>query len=308
MVKLADIQSLIAVDRDDYQACIDSIEHTQCVRSLKANLRFHHLRFDGNGRPMTKALAELLYQYIVHYCIAAKNRPSTLTAKESARFTKEARKLFRHPDVTDESPDKTGEAGEALLFFLMESIVQAPQIVAKMELKTNKKLEVNGSDGIHAKWNEYDKVVDFYFGESKLYREIGDALTSALKSIESFHADESYKHEFTMITKHFKYADMEVQEAVAEHIMLGEPGPGARVNHACLIGYNWNAYSNESFKSSQDLAMEFREKFEKEVESISVLLEKKLNGFSRKYLRFDIFFMPFPSVQEFRNEFNEALS
>src|SRR6218665_1031607 len=227
MVKLADIRSLIAVEPADYQACLDLIEHTHKVSSLRTQLRFHHLKFDGNGRPMTKALAELLYQYIIHYCIAAKNRPSTLTAKESARLTKEARKLFRHPDITDDSPDKTGEAGEALLFFLIEAIIQAPQIVAKMELKTNRKLEANGSDGIHAKWNEQDRIVDFYFGESKLYRKIGDAINSAIKSIESFHADEIYKHEFTMITKHFKYADIEVQNAVTEHIQLGEPGPGA---------------------------------------------------------------------------------
>lgn len=307
MVKLADIHKLIAVEPGDYKECIDSIEHSQSIKSLTANLRFHHLKFDGNGRPMSKALAELLYQYIIHYCIAAKNRSSPITAKESAQLTKEARKLFRHPDRTDDSPDKTGEAGEALLFFLMESIIQAPQIVSKMELKTNRKLEANGSDGIHARWNAEDRMVDFYFGESKLYREIDAAIKSALKSIESFHADEIYKHEFTMITKHFKYADPEVQSAVVEHIKLGEPGPDARINHACLIGYNWGAYNNKNNKSSRELSAEFKEKFIVESSAIAESLEEKLEGFSRKHLRFDVFFMPFPSVQDFRNEFNEAL-
>jgi hypothetical protein len=256
---------------------------------------------------MSKALAELLYQYIIHYCIAAKNRPSAISAKESAQLIKEARKLFRHPDITDDSPDKTGEAGEALLFFLMESIIQAPQIVSKMELKTNRKLEANGSDGIHAKWNEEDGIVDFYFGESKLYKKIDDAITSTLKSIESFHADEIYKHEFTMITKHFKYADLEVQKAVTEHIKLGEPGPGARVNHACLIGYNWDEYDNKNNKSSRELAQEFKEKLTNETSVIAAQLNKKLEDFSRKHLCLDVFFIPFPSVQTFRNEFNEAL-
>ncbi|MFE1817000.1 HamA C-terminal domain-containing protein [Metapseudomonas otitidis] len=307
MVNLKDINKLIDVDIDDHKQCLDLVEHTQRTKSLNTTLRFHHLKFDGNGRPMSKALAELLYQYIIHYCIAAKNRPSPITAKESAKLIKEARKLFRHPDITDDSPDKTGEAGEALLFFLMESVIQAPQIVSKMELKTNRKLEANGSDGIHAKWNETDEIVDFYFGESKLYRKIEDAITSALKSIESFHADEIYKHEFTMITKHFKYADIEVQKAVTEHIKLGEPGPGARVNHACLIGYNWDAYENKNNKSSKELAFEFKEKLSKETPNIAALLDKKLEGFSKKHLCLDVFFIPFPSVQDFRNEFNEAL-
>ena len=307
MVRLQDINKFVAVELDDYKQCLDSIEHTQVIKNLHTRLRFHHLKFDGNGRPMSKALAELLYQYIIHYCIAAKNRPSDITAKESAKLVKEARKLFRHPDVTDDSPDKTGEAGEALLFFLMESIIQAPQIVSKMELKTNRKLEANGSDGIHAKWNEEDEIVDFYFGESKLYRDIDGAIASALKSIESFHADEIYKHEFTMITKHFKYADPEVQKAVAEHILLGEPGPGARVNHACLIGYDWDAYGNKNNISSKVLAQEFRDKLVCETSVIASQLDNKLKSFSRKHLALDVFFIPFPSVQDFRNEFNEAL-
>lgn len=307
MVKIAEIKSLIAVNNDDYTACIDSIEHSDTISSLKANLRFHHLKFDGNGRPMVKALAGLLYNYIIDYCIAAKNRPEPITFNDAARLTKEARKLFRHPDVTDDSPDKTGEAGEALLYFLVEAIIQAPQVVAKMELKTNRKLEANGSDGIHVKWNAEDQIFDFYFGESKLYRNIDDAITSAIKSIDSFHADEVYKHEFTMITKHFKYADKEVQDAVTEHIRLGEPGPGARINHACLIGYNWDAYSSAPGVAHSVLSKEFKENFSKETSLIASKLEKKLTGFSRSHLCLDVFFIPFPCVQEFRNEFNAAL-
>jgi hypothetical protein len=30
-------------------------------------------------------------------------------------------------------------------------------------------------------------------------------------------------------------------------------------------------------------------------------------GFDKKYLRFEIFFLPFPSVGEFRKEFNRSL-
>ena len=307
MVNIAGMKSLIAVNEKDYKFCIDAVEHNESINSLKAKLRFHHLKFDGNGRPMTKALAGLLYNYIIDYCIAAKNRPAPISFTDAARLTKEARKLFRNPDITDDSPDKTGEAGEALLYFLIEAIIQAPQIVAKMELKTNRKLESNGSDGIHARWNEDDNVVDFYFGESKLYQDMGDAISSAIKSIEGFHTNEIYKHEFTMITKHFKYADEEVQKAVTEHIELGEPGPGARINHACLIGYNWDEYSCIPNGSSAALTEEFKRRFTAATTLIAKTLDKKLEKFSKKHLHFDVFFMPLPSVQEFRDEFNAAL-
>ncbi|MNC40685.1 hypothetical protein D3C75_894100 [compost metagenome] len=38
MVKIAEIKSLIAVNNDDYTACIDSIEHSDTISSLRAKL------------------------------------------------------------------------------------------------------------------------------------------------------------------------------------------------------------------------------------------------------------------------------
>lgn len=307
MSSLENSSLYVSVDELDYESCIDVIEHTETIDEAKANIRIHHLKFDGNGRPMSKALAELLYQYIIDYCIASKNRPDTLTNRQSAQLTKEARKLFRHPETSDDDPDKTGEAGETLLFFLTEAILKAPQIVAKMELKTNRRLESNGSDGIHMRWCEEDQLVDFYFGESKLYSSIDGAITSALKSINEFHDKEIYKHEFTMITKHFKYADDNTKNAVVDLIKLGEPGPGARINHACLIGYNWKEYKNIHKIKQCDLSSQFREMLLTESKNISKALNTKFKSFEKKHLNFEVFFLPFPSVQQFRDEFNAAL-
>lgn len=135
---------------------------------------------------MVKALAEKLYEYIIDYCFSMQDRVEPLSSQQWLALAKQARSLFRHPKITDDSPDKTGEAGETLLFFLMEAIIGAPQLVAKMELKTNSNDEVKGSDGIHIKWNEKDKIVDFYFGESKLYQKISSAMDSALKVLMIF--------------------------------------------------------------------------------------------------------------------------
>lgn len=307
MQPIKNIGKFISVDPTDYDACIDVIEHDCKISGIQANMRVHHLKFDGNGRPMTKALANMLYEYIIDYCIASKNRPTELTARQSTRLTKEARSLFRHPDISDKSPDKTGEAGEVLLFFLMEAILKAPQLVSKMELKTNRKDEVKGSDGIHVKWNEDDQIVDFYFGESKLYRDIGSAITDALASVNNFHESEMYKHEFTMVTKHFKYADEESKKAVTELIRLGEPGQSARVNHACLIGYNWEEYSKIIIDRPAKLLQDFREKLLQDSKRLSELLNKRFNKFERTQLCFEVFFIPFPSVKDFRNDFNAAL-
>jgi hypothetical protein len=231
----------------------------------------------------------------------------SLTARQSTLLTKEARSLFRHPDISDDSPDKTGEAGETLLYFLMEAVLKAPQIVSKMELKTNHKDEVKGSDGIHARWNQELEVVDFYFGESKLYKKVSDALTSALKSVNDFHDIKMYEHEFNMVTKHFKYADEEVKHEISQLFINGNPGAKVRVNHACLIGYDYKGYDAVFSEPHSNLINRFEDEFLSNAGDLVSLLQKKLDKFEKKHLVFDVFFLPFPSVVEFRNAFNEAL-
>ncbi|MCX9134106.1 DUF1837 domain-containing protein [Aeromonas veronii] len=307
MELVKNIESKISVESRDFSNCIDVIEHDYIITGVETTIRLHHLKFDGNKRPMVSALADTLYAYIIDYCLSAKNRNGPLTNKQSALLTKEARKLFRHPTVTDESPDKTGEAGETLLYFLMEAVLKAPQMVSKMELKTNHRDEVKGSDGIHAKWNEEIDMVDFYFGESKLYKCVSSAIDSALKSIESFHDVKMYAHEFSMVTKHFKYADDAVKEEISNLFINGNPGPNVRINHACLIGYDFQGYVDVINEPLRDMPSRFKDVFLKDSERLIKLLQKKLDNFGKKQLVFDIFLLPFPSVVEFRNAFNESL-
>jgi len=302
-----DIGRFLSVAKADLESCLDVVEHSELIGEISANMRIHHMRFDGNGRPAIKALAEALYQYIIEYCISCKNRPEQLNTRQAAKLTKEARELFRHPNITSTTPDTSGEAGEALLFFLSEAILEAPQVVAKMELKTNHRDEVKGSDGIHMKWNQADEIVDFYFGESKMYQDVSRAVTAALDSVDGFHDGKMYKHEFNMVTKHFKYADEKIRESVADLIKYGEPGPGVRLNHACLIGYDWPEYRGDPTVSTKKNIEDFRARLLKDSSRLAKILNTKFEKFEKKHLRFEVFFIPFPSVQEFRNAFNEAL-
>lgn len=308
MTPCAEINKYISINTKDYDNCIDVIEHNHVIQGIKATVRLHYLKFDGNGLPMVKPLANILYSYIINYCLSARQRNDTLTPQQATCLTKDARKLFRHPTITDDSPDKTGEAGELLLYFLMEAVLKTPQVIAKMELKTNRKDEVKGSDGMHARWNEEDGVIDFFFGESKLYQSSSDAISKAIESIDEFHENKMYRHEFTMITNHFKYADEKTRDAITEMIVHGEPGNGVRVNHACLIGYDFKAYKSLPPElSKNEMTVEFCEKFLDDSGRLVKLLQKGFDKFDKKHLKFDVFFIPFPSVEAFRNAFNEAL-
>lgn len=308
MTSLEELNKNISVDLTDYNDCIDVIEHEYCINGINAQIRMHYMKFDGNGSPMVKALAKTLYTYIIDYCIATRNRPESLNTRQSAKLIKEARDLFRHPEVSDDSPDKTGEAGELLLFFLIEAVLKAPQLVSKMELKTNHKDEVKGSDGIHARLNEKTGLVDFFFGESKLYKDSSSAIADAIKSVDQFHDIEMYQHEFTMVTKHFKYADEKTRDAITSLVIHGEPGSNVSINHACLIGYDFKGFQELSVIGTPDqIHKEFLDAFVKDGKRLTKLIQKRFNKFGKKHIKFDVFFLPFPSVVAFRNAFNAAL-
>jgi len=305
---LGSLNSYISACQNSYSKCIDVVEHQHSITGIEATMRLHHLKFDGNGLPMIEALAETLYRHIIDYCLDVKNRSTPLTPQEAAKLTKEARKLFIHPTTTTKNPDTTGEAGEMLLYFLLESVLGVPQIVAKMELKTNPNDELKGSDGIHMCWNEKDKLVDLFFGEAKLYQDVGSAITSALKSIDTFHDNGMRQHEFSMVTKHFKYSDGNVKKAVTELFELGAPADNIRINHACLIGYDWKEYGSLPKVASAALTEEFRKRYLADSKNLHEHLQKRFNKFAKTHLRFEVFFIPFPTVQEFRDAFNKALN
>ncbi|HEY5960452.1 MAG TPA: DUF1837 domain-containing protein [Polyangiaceae bacterium] len=298
---------LLSVCKESYDRCIDTVTHAETISGISANTRMHCLKFDGNQQPMVEALAECLYEHVIAYCISARNRPSELTVQDAARLTKEARKLFIHPPATPDDPDQTGEAGEMLLYLLMEAVLRAPQVVAKMELKTSSSMEIHGSDGIHMAWSAADSIVDVFFGEAKVYKDVGAAMTAALNSVDAFHADDVLCHELKMATKYFKHAEEPVKAAVSELLRNGKPSSDVRVNHALLIGYDWAGFNGLTASSVKELTSEFKTRYRRDAPRLHGLMQSRFSKFNRKTLRFEIFFLPFSSVQGFRDAFNRAL-
>ena len=301
------LEFYLSASSEQLGECIDVVTHQETINGVRATTRMHHVKFDGNGRPMIKALAECLYRHVTDYCIAARNRPEPLSNQDHARLVKEARKYFVHPAPTPGDPDQTGEAGECLLYMLIEVMLKATQLVAKMELKTNPNDEVKGSDGIHMAWNAADNVVDIIFGEAKLHKGISNGLASAFTSLEAFHAEGMDRHEFLMATKHFKYAERKLTEVVEELLKDGVPKAGVRVKHALLIGYDWQHYKGDNSLAGQALVDDFRQRYAADAKRIHHLIQSRFDGFSKKELEFEVFFLPFESVQELRDAFNKAL-
>lgn len=303
---LSRLEKYLSTSRDRLEQCIDSVEHEASVGVATARVRLHHLKFDGNGMLMVDKLAQCLVEHVIEYALAVREGSTSLDNKLAVRLTQEARRLFIRPENADE--DETGEAGELLLHLLIEAFLGATQVVAKLALKTNVKKEVNGSDGIHMAWREKESLADVYFGEAKMHAARSSAVASAFKSIEKFHDDGGLKHELLMVTRHFKYLDVDLRREVVRLVDDGTPSPEMRINHVCLIGYDWPACAPALGKSAVDRSVEFRNAFLADAPALAKLIESRLSGSPCRNLRFEIFFLPMESVQKFRTSFNSAVS
>lgn len=318
---LADLRAMLSASRQNYEACIGHVQHQHTCAGVTATTRMHHLKFDPNGQLKVEALAECLADHITAYAVSSRNRAVKQTEQDWAKFVRETRRMFRVNALARGLPDLSGEAGEMLLYFLLEAVLQAPQVVAKVELKTNPAMEVNGSDGIHMRWDAVDNCADVYFGESKLYTDVGAALTNAFESIEKFHANGMRQHEFAMATRHFKGVDDRLKAAIREVLDSGKPPPDARINHACLIGYEWTASGLTPMQAQAAAEAAYQQKYLAEAPRLHLLLQNRFEACQRssnpcggapcrcqwKRFRFEVFFLPFASVQAFRDAFTTAM-
>lgn len=99
------------------------------------------------------------------------DRPGTLSRKAREKFLDYLR--------------NKGELGELLLYCFLETHLNAPKILSKLELKTSTGHYVNGADGVHFLQLDNGNY-QLIFGESKTIRSLTAALTDAFKSIYEF--------------------------------------------------------------------------------------------------------------------------
>ena len=292
----------LTASRKQAKAYLDMAGSPESLAGLDVTLRFHFVRFDGDAEPQFRRLAYVLAQHLVRYCFSARSRQEhkqNIDDLDEGQLFMMARDMFRKINTS-------GEVGELLLFFILETILGAPQVIAKMELKTNPKDEVKGCDGIHIGWDEAKKEVLFYLGESKLYGRVSDALRDALESIASLNEAGRRDDEIRLMTSHFKHLDDSLKAEVFE-VANNTAAVGSRFVHACLLGFDWDAYKDMA-KDKKVFSANFATLYKTEISRLTAAVHEKLKEYKYRNLRFEFIFLPFSSVDEFRQMFYKSIS
>jgi hypothetical protein len=291
---------LLEAQRADYDANFSHIEHdVLCDEPPSATIRLHFVKPDGSGEPRFREIARILARHITLYCFTAERRKD-LSQTEYVETVMQARELFRQSDTS-------GQVGELLIYFLLETVLRAPQAIKKMPMTTNQKEERKGSDGVHVRWDDGAQMLELIFAESKIWESFSDALRDAFASMEQFHDSRTKRHEINTFTSGFSNLTAELQERIVSYIE-GQNTSKCRLAQACLIGFNWKEYECLNDARRAEFVRQFEERYRAWAVAMRDSLNDKLQRFKHKHLRFEFFIIPFKDVKAFRACFLEDLT
>lgn len=150
-----------------------TMENVSLERNNRLNvfvLKVANNRFDYG------TLTEQLENALITYALSRHTVEDLVQQRKFGNLSSLAREKLRKAE------QNTGELGELLLYCLLESHLNAPKLLTKLELKTSANDYVKGADGVHLLQLD-ERIFQIIFGESKLYGDLNQGIRAAFDSI-----------------------------------------------------------------------------------------------------------------------------
>jgi hypothetical protein len=285
------------------------VERNVLIEGHLVNIHCHCLTVDGNGKVQPHRLAEFMRNAIVDYAIPrsklaeAKARDLKYNGSESVtELVERAKRSF-----TDLA--KSGEGGELLLFLLAERFLNLPQILCKMDLKTDSRMHYHGADGVYAGVTD-EGVLKIYWGESKIYGDANAAIRDCLKSLAPFliepeHEEAERERDLLLLSDKAELSDPALIDALKKFFDKSSV-MSKRVQYCgvALVGFDAPFYPQNDAKGL--------------AEEIASATRKALTGWTKKIgdrlklekldqMEIEVFCIPLPSADGFRSAFFKAM-
>lgn len=308
ILKAEQIDKLKRTTEHGLSSFIETIEKDMPIDGTKTKGFLHILNRETNGKIRSGDLAEFISQMIVDYAIPRSEfkKAEAMNAKHNTtKYTLELQTKARGLFV---NAQRTGEAGEVLLYLMIQEFLSAPQFLCKMSLKTDTQLHFNGIDGIHishAKDADGNDIPVFYWGESKVHKSLSNAIKDSVSSLKDFLSKDapsaSKERELQLMRDNIDLEDEDLEDAILRYLDKDSPLYNKVIyKGACLVGFDHEKYEtldHEMLKSH----------FKSELEDWTEKLKSALKDSELLEAEIHVFFLPFPSVDEFREAFLKVL-
>lgn len=314
-----DLEAVLGALKRDYSKLLPRIRrlnHTIKCDCPGVTLHLHFPSF-RQGKPTVQELVDTAVLFLTPFALPRSEitKVHSLYGKISVEdFELRTSQLFQSAvnlfKRAQEATNRNGEAGELLLYLLTEWMLSAPQLIAKMSLKTNRQMPVHGADGVHARFCPIQSKLLMYWGESKFYADVGQAITSAVDSIVTSLDPQKLKHELDLVQRNIDLSglDATAKAAVLRHLDPFDEASNERHDiTTCLIGFDFAAFANVSALDGDTAESKFCELATIGLNEASKSTAKKLSDAGLAAHPIELFFFPLPSVQTFRDLFQDRI-
>lgn len=178
-----------------------------------------------------------------------------------------------------------------------------------MDLKTDSRLHYHGADGVYAGVTD-DGTLKLYWGESKIYEDVGKAIRACLESlapylIEPEHEGAERERDLILLSDKADLSDSVLTAALRKYFDRSLPQSN-RVRYCglALVGFAVPFYpGNGVLAIADEVARAAREELTDWKDKIG----KNLTANKLESLEIEFFCIPLPSAQQFRDAFLEAM-
>ena len=200
------------------------------------------------------------------------------------------------------------ELGELTLFCLLESQLNAVQLLNKMNLKTSPNNYYNGLDAIHMSNDGVNTTI--HFGESKMKKNFNDALNESVNQVGTFLGDRNRRNfEVGLIKSHLDLKKFEgITEEILKYLNPYEKKRDLKESISIFIGYSWKDLKDIEDKTDTQITEEIIKKYEGEIENHINKITSKVESSEFKKYDFNIFILPFKDIDNIKTKFNSLLN
>lgn len=308
------INALLIDGEGEIHSRIEKLGSELEIDGTKALGYCYCVKLDGQGNPRTQDLIEFVAAKIIDYSIPKKLQDEAIehlnrTGSSSKILELQKRAKFLFTDL-----DKTGEFGEMLLYTLVQEILELPQLISKMSLKTSGKLHYQGADGIHVKFNPSDETLALYWGESKMEKSINDGIKHCFESLKGFLLDtfghnSAQSRDLELITQNLNenINNPQLENAIVRYFDLDDDLSNKLLyKGVCFIGFDSEHYPAKPLEMT---LTEIKILFSSEIEDWLKKGGKHIKSHvNLENFEIHVFLIPLPSVQQFRDKFLGLLS
>lgn len=308
-ITASDLTAALTGDPEALDVHLSLIERDVQIDGHTVKVHCHALTVDGNGRVQPLRLAELMRDAVADYAIPRSQLAKAKARDQKYNSTAAVAALVEQAKRSFTDLAKTGEGGEMLLFLLAERFLKLPQILCKMDLKTDTRMHYHGADGVYAGVTA-EGLLKLYWGESKIYKNVASAIQDCLASLAPFlvepeHEGAERERDLILLSDKADLNDPNLTEALKRYfdknLVMSK-----RVKYCgvALVGFDAPFYPDDEAKAVAD---DIAEAARTELEKWRLRIGDRLKSERLEQFEIEFFCLPLPSAEGFRSAFLTAM-